>query len=168
MRGLPLVVAAFVLLWSAPASAHSGPAQVSPEALSTVGGEVITVALVFVEPLTEVELEVVGPDGRALAGTLARPQSHLAELAIDPIEAPGSYLVRYRVTFEDGAEFSGEHRFTYDPAAPQPVDLPRVVPVDVTSSASGVSPLLIVGGPVVVLAAAGVLLRRRQQSSSRR
>lgn len=35
--------------------------------------------LVFVEPLTEVELEVVGPDGQALAGTLVRPQAHLVE-----------------------------------------------------------------------------------------
>ncbi len=165
---------ASALLWSAPAVAHAGPVQVFPEARSTVGGDVTSVALVFVEPLTDVELEVIGPDGQPVPGTLERPQTHRAELTIHPIEAPGSYLVRYRVTFEDGADFAGEHRFTYDPTAPEAIAPPETAlpqttlpPTTPSPSSSNVSLLLVVGGPVVLLGVAGGLMWRRQHSNTR-
>lgn len=146
---LALLVALVAL--AAPAAAHTQIQRAIPGPAESVGGEVDSVVLDFLDPVVPTpEITVTGPDGAPVAGL--QPTAMLADdvavARFDVLTEAGQYRVDYTFVALDGDQQVSAHTFTFEPDSGLDVEA---------------RPLLawVVGGVLVVLLVAAVLGRRR-------
>lgn len=146
-------------------AAHTDLLQASPGPSQRVGGTVDFVDLVFLAPVSSVEVEIDGPDG-PVPSQVASPDGQIIHVAFQPIETPGSYQVTYRMRSDDGDDTEATFLFTYQPGAPEPArfdaaDLPDD-PSPLTGSRVLVA-VLVVGLMGLCLVLTRRLLQRRAE-----
>jgi methionine-rich copper-binding protein CopC len=127
-------------------AAHTELLQASPGPSQRVGGTVDFVDLVFLAPVSSVEVEIDGPDG-PVPSRVASPDGQIIHVVLEPIETPGSYQVTYRMRSNDGDDTEGTFLFTYQPGAPEP---PRFDTADLADGPSAVTGLRVLGAALVV------------------
>lgn len=169
-RGLVVAAVIGLLVGLDPAgvasSAHTELLQASPGPSQRVGGTVDFIDLVFLAPVSDVEVDVVGPDGQPVPTMVESPEGQIIHVAMEAVELPGSYRVTYRMRSDDGDLTESGFLFTYQPGALQPV---RFDAADVPDDGSGLSGsrlagLIAVGALLVLcLVLARRLLRRRAE-----
>ncbi len=148
---LLLALLAALVALAVPATAHTQIQRATPGPGESVGGEVDSVVLDFLDPVVPTpEITVSGPDGAPVAGL--QPVEMLADdvavARFDPLTEAGEYQVDYTFLALDGDQQVSAHTFTFEPD--DGLDL-------------AVRPLLawLVGGVLLVLLVAAVLGRRR-------
>ena len=153
-----------------PAGAHTDRLQGSPGPGQPVGGVVDFVDLVFVGSVTEVEVEVRGPDGEVVPGEMVVADGQIIRHRMDPIEATGRYVVSYQMISEDGDFTEDSYFFDYRDGAFEPIrlgpaDLPEE-PIISVRDGVGVAAVLVLGAACLMLL---VRLRRsRAELAARR
>ncbi len=146
------------VLWSTPASAHTDLLQASPGPGQQAGGTIDFIDLVFVEPVSEVVLTVVDPNGDEVAGAMVVSDGHLIRYKIEePLTTTGRYIVGYTMTSADGDFTEADFHFAYHPDLTQPQRLsPDTVPSQGRSLVAWVASIglavSLLGGVVLVMA----------------
>lgn len=109
---------------AAPAFAHNTVIDEGPAAGSTIAEQPGEVWIETNDVLLDIEgataMDVVGPDGRHYATACPVVDGPIASVAAD-LGPAGEYTVAYRVVSADGHPITGDHAFTWEPAAGQPV-----------------------------------------------
>jgi methionine-rich copper-binding protein CopC len=158
LRPLLILSVALALLGPvAPAGAHTELLQSSPGAFTEVGGTVDFIDLVFMEPVRNVDIEVVGPDGVAIDGEMEVPDGQIIRYRMSALEIVGDYTVSYTLISADLDDTAGRFVFSYVPTAGEPfrlgeVDLPSNTWRNIGLAASAVVGLGLIALILVMLA----------------
>lgn len=170
------VAIALLVLWPAPAAAHPVLVNSEPREGARVVEPPDVVVLEFSEPVTVIEVTVIGPDGEDAAQDSAPEEADgTVRQAVGRFPDQGSYTVRYQVISQDDHTVTGEVTFDYagpvtegdrgepdaeertdPPTQPDPDPDERPVPL-------GLWPLLL----LTVAAAAGIAVAMRAFRSTR-
>ncbi len=179
--GALLAAGCLVGLGAGPAAAHTSLRSTVPAAGATVAEPVQTVRLVFSQPVSprQAQVLVTAPDGAELAVGAALAAGGTVSQPLSRPTSEGSYLVSYRVLAEDGHPITGQVSFAVAPRAggqasgAAPAEPPQV-PVSGSqqqaaraepSAGGGLVPALIAG--LTVLGAALLLGAVRSARRSR-
>lgn len=108
------------------AGAHTDLLQGSPGPNQASGGTIDFVDLVFAAPVTEVQVQVTGPDEQIVPGSMEIDEGQIIRHEMSELTEPGRYVVRYQMVSDDGDFTEGGYFFTYDPTAFQPTRLGQV------------------------------------------
>lgn len=139
---------------ASPAAAHTQIQRAIPGPAESVGGEVDSVVLDFLDPVVPTpEITVSGPDGAPVAGL--QPAEMLADdvavARFDVLTEAGEYRVDYTFVALDGDEQVSAHTFTVEPDDGLDLEVRRLL-------------AWLVGGVLLVLLVAAVLGRRRSRA----
>jgi methionine-rich copper-binding protein CopC len=146
-----------LLAASVPAGAHTDLLQSSPGPSSSVGGTVDFIDLVFVDPVRNVQIELVGPDGMPIDGEIQVGDGQIIRYRMPALELVGTYTVSYTMASADGDETVGGFAFGYDPAAREPfrlgeLDLPSNTGRNVRLVLGAIAGLALIVSILVMLA----------------
>ncbi len=155
------------LVWASPSSAHTELLQGSPGPAQQAGGTVDFVDLAFFEPVSDVVIEIEGPDGQLLDGAMVVADGQIIRYEMPALTDVGRYILRYTMTSADGDFTESTYFFEFDPAALQPT---RLGEADVPNNRS--RNIAVAAGFVFVACLIGALLiglssleRRRAEST---
>jgi methionine-rich copper-binding protein CopC len=167
-RFRPLWAAAMVvasgLLVVSPAGAHTALLQSSPGSGQVAGGVIDFLDLVYLEPVSEVEITVTGPDREVVPGEMVVDEGQIIRYAMEPLTEPGRYIVRYTmISFDEDITNSG-YFFEYDPEALAPVRLAESdIPPTPLFTVQRVSIAVLAGSIIGLCGLQIVSLRRKQR-----
>ena len=120
--GVALVAACSVLSSARPALAHTSLVSTSPRPNTVVVDPVEVVTLVFSQPVSpdQVQVVVTGPEGADVADGPSRVSGGAVSRSVGAWSTPGTHRLAYRVLAEDGHPITGEVSFEVAPAAVGP------------------------------------------------
>ncbi len=96
--------------------------------------------LLFLESVTEFDLELEDPNGDAVDGTLSGTEGQLFRFQLDaPLTEVGRYIVRYTMISADGDDTATGYFFTYEESAPQPLPLGEIDLPDTGTSLAAIA-----------------------------
>lgn len=124
--GVVLVALFWLGLGAGRVGAHTDLLQGSPGPGQRVGGTVDFIDLVFLGPVTEVVVEVRGPDGVLIDGEMEVADGQIIRHRMDSLDDPGRYVVDYQMISEDGDLTNAGYFFVYETGAFEPTRLGRV------------------------------------------
>ena len=101
VASMAVLAGAVLLLGTSPAAAHTDLLQSSPGAFTEVGGTVDFIDLVFVDPVRDVAIEVVGPDGAAVDGRMEVADGQIIRYRMPALQVVGDYTVSYTMISAD-------------------------------------------------------------------
>lgn len=136
---------------SAPAvSAHTELLQGSPGPTQEAGGTVDFIDLVFVEPVSNVEIRLEDPNGEPVDGVMVVPDGQVIRYEMRPLTVAGRYIVRYTMRSSDGDDTDSAYFFVYRPDATQPIRLgDATAAVDPPSSGTATVGAVVAGFVVI-------------------
>ena len=162
VASMAVLAGAVLLLGTSPAAAHTDLLQSSPGAFTEVGGTVDFIDLVFVDPVRDVAIEVVGPDGAAVDGRMEVADGQIIRYRMPALQMVGDYTVSYTMISADEDESAGRFSFAYNPTARQPFRLGEVDLPSNTRRNIGLALSLVVG--LALIAAILILLARLERN----
>ena len=118
VAAVALAVTCLLLAGPVPGGAHTDLLQGSPGPAQRVGGTVDFVDLVFLGPVSDAAVEVLDPDGRAVAGEMEVADGQIIRFRMEPLTRPGAHVVNYEMVSGDGDDTAASYSFTYEPDAP--------------------------------------------------
>jgi methionine-rich copper-binding protein CopC len=164
---LAATLSALVLAAPAPAHAHGGLAESSPEEGERLTAGPSSVALLFGDSVLSrgTTVQVTGPDGRDVTAGPPVVTVTLVTTPLEPLTQSGKYTVAYEVVSDDGDTLSDSYSFTLNlvEAAATGSDAGPEQPVAAGSGADSEQPVVAAGveapsGVVWVGVVAAVLL----------
>jgi len=117
------IAGSLVLLGAGPAMAHTSLTSTVPAAGATVADPVGRVSLVFSEPVSprQAQVLVMARNGEDLARGPAQASDGVVTQPLGRSATAGSYLVSYRVLAQDGHPITGQVSFAVAAGAGSPV-----------------------------------------------
>ena len=157
--GLAILVAMLVASGPARVGAHTELLQGSPGPGQRVGGTVDFIDLVFLAPVTDVELTLRGPGGEVKGGEMVVADGQIIRYRMDDaLTTPGRYVVEYQMVSDDGDLTEAGYFFLYDEDAFEPA---RLGAGDVPDPPLVTLPRALAAAAVVILGSACVVLLGR-------